>query len=249
MERAGAGRLACRAVHRRDVGVGEGRISGKFLHFDEAWGTQEDPLAGERLSELIERAVERSLRQARTPNRVVPGETPQLGPRVASRDWVSGDDEARPVDRLAHRLRQVNGQQRNSEAGGQSRRDRPDPRRDPTRDDDRLRSRCPSSRASRTGHPSRGSRNGCRRSPKSPCSVRKPRAAGTICRTQSSGGKQTEHSSVSLRTRRRRGTSVPKRAFSSEREPGHGLVPPSCGGLRLAVRALRPNTEPLPWPP
>lgn len=73
MERAGAGRLACRAVHRCDVGVGEGRISGKFLHFDEAWGTQEDPLAGERLSELIERAVERSLRQARTPNRVVPG--------------------------------------------------------------------------------------------------------------------------------------------------------------------------------
>ena len=37
---------------------------------------------------------------------------------MASRDWASGDDEARPVDRLAHRLRQVNGQQRNSEAGG-----------------------------------------------------------------------------------------------------------------------------------
>lgn len=73
MERAGAGRLACRAVHRRDAGVGEGRIPGKFLLVDEAWGTQEDPLAGERLSELIERAVERSLRQARTPNRVVPG--------------------------------------------------------------------------------------------------------------------------------------------------------------------------------
>ena len=37
---------------------------------------------------------------------------------MASRDGTSGDDEARPVDRLAHRLRQVNGQQRNSEAGG-----------------------------------------------------------------------------------------------------------------------------------
>ena len=85
MERAGTGRLACRAVHRRDADVGEGRIPGKFLLVDEAWGTQEDPLAGERLSELIERAVEGSLRQARTLNRVVPGETPQLGPRVASR--------------------------------------------------------------------------------------------------------------------------------------------------------------------
>ena len=95
-----------------------GESPGSSFFLTRRGGPRRTPLAGERLSELIERAVERSLRQARTPNRVVPGETPQLGPRVASRDWASSDDEARPVDRLAHRLRQVNGQQRNSEAGG-----------------------------------------------------------------------------------------------------------------------------------